>query len=231
MSDRFRFLGRDHTVGVVNRRPGLRPQATFIEFAAEYAAMIESEFGRPVDVIGVSTGGSVALQLAVDRPDLIRRLIIYSSAHRLGDSAKPVMLRIGDHARRRRWGSVAVEATTFLWLPDRGLGRVVTRPIRWLAWAVGSIAWRRVDPADLVTTILAEDRFDIGPRLGEIRVPTLIVAGGRDPAYPMPLVRATAAGIPGARLLRCPDQGHAPTGRRVTEAILAFLDDRHVVER
>jgi pimeloyl-ACP methyl ester carboxylesterase len=113
----------------------------------------------------------------------------------------------------------------FLWLPKRGIGRHVTWPIRWLAATIGWIAWRGIDPSDLVITIEAEDAFDIGPRLGELRVPTLIVAGGRDPAYPAALVRATAAGIPGARLLLYPDKGHAPTGSAVTDAILAFLSE------
>jgi pimeloyl-ACP methyl ester carboxylesterase len=224
MIDRFRFLARDYTVDVVNRRPGLRPGATIADMAADYAAMIETEFVPPVDVVGMSTGGTVALQLAADRPELVRRLVIYSSAHRLGDAAKPVTLRIAEQARRRCWGGVAVEMTAFLWLPRQGLGRLLTWPIRWLALAMGWIAWRRIDPSDLIITIEAEDAFDIGPRLGELRVPTLIVAGGRDPAYPTARVRATAAGIPGARLLLYPGKGHAPTGSEVTEAILGFLN-------
>jgi pimeloyl-ACP methyl ester carboxylesterase len=122
MIDRLRFLARDYTVAVVNRRPGLRPGATIEDMAADYAAMIETEVVPPVDVVGVSTGGTVALQLAADRPDLLRRLVVYSSAHRLGDPAKPVMLRIAERARERRWGAVAVEMAAFLWLPLRASG-------------------------------------------------------------------------------------------------------------
>jgi pimeloyl-ACP methyl ester carboxylesterase len=225
MIDRFRFLARDYTVDVVNRRPNMQVGATISDMAADYAAMIETELTPPVDVVGVSTGGTVALQLAADRPDLLRRLVVYSSAHRLGDPAKAVMLRIAERARERRWGAVAGEMAAFLWLPRHRVGQLVTSPIRWLASAVGWIAWRRLDPSDLVITIEAEDAFDIGLRLGEIRVPTLIVAGGRDPAYPAGLVRATAAGIPGSRLLLYPDKGHAPSGSEVTDAILAFLGE------
>jgi pimeloyl-ACP methyl ester carboxylesterase len=225
MIDRFRFLARSSTVDVVNRRAGLRPGTTMADLAADYATMIETELVPPVDVIGVSTGGTIALQLAADRPELLRRLVIYSSACRLGESAKPVMLRIGERARERRWGAVAAEMTALLWLPGRGIGRIVTRPVRWLASVIGWIAWRRIHPSDLVITIEAEDAFDICPRLGEIRVPTLIVAGGRDPAYPAALVRATAAGIPDARLLLYPHKGHAPSGPEVTTAISAFLSE------
>ena len=85
------------------------------------------------------------------------------------------------------------------------------------------IAFRGLDPSDLVATIEAEDQFDIGPRLGEIRVPTLLVGGARDEFYPDELVRGTAAGMPDARLLIVPNQGHAPTGQSVTDSILEFL--------
>jgi pimeloyl-ACP methyl ester carboxylesterase len=223
MIDRFRFLARDYTVYVVNRRRRLQEGASMADIAADYAAMIRADFDAPVDIIGVSTGGSVALQLALDHPEVLRRVVIYSAAHRLGDSARPLMLRISALARDRRWGAAAAEMFAFLYLSRRGPGRLVTWPLRWLVAGVGTLAFRRIDPSDLLATIKAEDAFDIGARLGEIRVPTLLVGGERDPAYPADLVHATAAAIPGAQLLLFPDKGHAPTGEAVTKPILAFL--------
>ena len=45
-------------------------------------------------------------------------------------------------------------------------------------------------------------------RLGEIRVPTLVVHGEEDPLFPLPLAEAMAAEIPGATLLVEPGVGH-----------------------
>ena len=60
----------------------MSPGYTFNDMAADYAAMIREEFGGPMDVIGVSTGGSIVQHLAADHPDVVRRLVIHSSAHR-----------------------------------------------------------------------------------------------------------------------------------------------------
>ena len=37
-------------------------------------------FGQPVDVLGHSTGGSLALQLIADRPDVVRKAVVASAA-------------------------------------------------------------------------------------------------------------------------------------------------------
>ena len=56
-----------------------------------------------------------------------------------------------------------------------------------------------------------------GPRRGglaDIAVPTIVVHGALDPAYPMPHGRRLADTIPGARLLVLPDTGHDPVVAR-----------------
>lgn len=60
----------------VNRRPGLPPGTTMADLARDYAVAMPGRFPGPVDVLGVSTGGSVALQLALDHPELVRRLVL-----------------------------------------------------------------------------------------------------------------------------------------------------------
>ncbi|RYU09936.1 alpha/beta fold hydrolase [Nocardioides iriomotensis] len=60
------------TVYLVNRRPGLAPGTSMSEIADDYARAIEDDIGEPVYLHGTSSGGSVSLQLAVDRPELVR---------------------------------------------------------------------------------------------------------------------------------------------------------------
>jgi pimeloyl-ACP methyl ester carboxylesterase len=219
----FRFLERDFTVSVVNRRPQLPQGATIADMAADYAAMISTEFGGPADLIGVSTGGSIAQQLAIDHPELVRRLVLYSAAHCLGDVGRRFQQRQAELASKGRWGTAVAESLAFMLLPRRGFGRYATWPARWLFALVGALARRPEDPSDFLTTIAAEDAFDCGDRLGNIRAPTLVIAGARDPFYSPALFRETAAGIPGARLALLPRGGHMPTGGRVAREILAFL--------
>ena len=55
----------------------------------ELPAFYRSLFGWPVDVIGVSTGCSIVQHLAADHPDVVRRLVIHSSAYPLSPAARP----------------------------------------------------------------------------------------------------------------------------------------------
>jgi pimeloyl-ACP methyl ester carboxylesterase len=73
-------FARAFTVYRVGRRIGLGTRTTMAELANDYARAIEGEFGRAVDVLGIPTGGSVALQLAADRPGLLRKLVVAGAA-------------------------------------------------------------------------------------------------------------------------------------------------------
>ena len=53
------------------------------DIAADYADAIWDDLREPVLLHGVSTGAAVALQLAVDHPDLVCRLVLAPGACRL----------------------------------------------------------------------------------------------------------------------------------------------------
>jgi pimeloyl-ACP methyl ester carboxylesterase len=52
---------------------------TFASMAADVAAVIESLGLGPVDVAGYSMGGTIGLRLALDRPELVSKLVIASA--------------------------------------------------------------------------------------------------------------------------------------------------------
>jgi pimeloyl-ACP methyl ester carboxylesterase len=219
----YRFLGRDFTVYAVMRRPALRSGTTIADLAADHAAMIREEFGGPVDVIGTSTGGSIALQLAADHPAVLRRVVVHSSAHELSEPGKRWQLVLARRAKQRRWRAVWAQLMSVV-LPQRGPAWALTRPVVWTFEPLMALGAPR-DPSDLVITVEAEDRFGIRDRLGEISAPTLVVAGERDTFYTPDLFRETAAGIPHGELRLYPDMGHPAQGRRFELDVLAFLHD------
>lgn len=217
----YRFLARDRSVFVVLRRPGLPRGTTIADMAADQAAMIREAFGGPVDVIGTSTGGTIALQLAADHPDTVRRLVVHASAHELRAEGKRWQLELARLAQEGRWRKVWAQLMAIM-LPERGAGRIVTRPLVW-AFAPLLALGAPSDPGDLVATVEAEDRFSFRDRLTEIAAPTLVAAGERDPFYTPALFRETAAGIPGARLALYPGMGHPARGPRFERDVLGFL--------
>ena len=98
----YKFLEDDYTVYSVLRKRGMPRGYTLQDMAADYAVMIRDEFGGPLDVIGISTGGSIVQHFAADHPDLVRRLVIHSSAYVLSDTAKQLQLTLGGLAQRRQ---------------------------------------------------------------------------------------------------------------------------------
>lgn len=202
----------------LGRRRGL-PEGTTMEDLADDVARAAAEIADgPIDVVGTSTGGSIALRLAVDHPELVRRLVLVSSAHRLGEAGREAQRRTAERLRAgdARGASAAMLGQTTTGVPSsnalRRLGRVAHH------FVVGD----RHD--DLVVTLDAEDSFDVGDRLGEVTAPTLVVAGGADGFYPLDLVARTVAGLPDATLAVHPRSGHLGLGSRgVSREVLAHL--------
>jgi pimeloyl-ACP methyl ester carboxylesterase len=213
-------LSATRSVWSIDRRAGLEHGITMTDIAAEYAHMIKGLFTEPVDIVGVSTGGGIALQLALDFPDLVHRLVLVSSAYRLSDHGRAVQREIADNLRDghpRRAAS--------LFLSNTGASPV-TRAILAVA---GRLAPRIVvghQDGDLLVTLDAEDTFDLSARVDRIAVPTLVTGGGNDRFYTAGLFEDTARRIPGSQLTIYPRAGHIGTqgNRRLVRDILQFLE-------
>jgi pimeloyl-ACP methyl ester carboxylesterase len=222
----YRFLGNDYQVYVVLRRPGMPFGYSLQDMADDYAATIRDEIGSPVDVIGISTGGSIAQLLAADFPELVRRLVIHSSAYKLSDEAKALQRQVALLAENGEWrrASSLLVGTTF---PSHGFKRQMSRPLIWLASVMLSLS-APDDPSDLLITIEAEDRFDASDRLCDIAAPTLVVAGAEDAFYTETLFRDTAARIPNARLVLYPGMGHPASGGQFQRDVTGFLREGRI---
>ncbi|MEV6864559.1 alpha/beta hydrolase [Streptosporangium subroseum] len=202
------------TVHVLNRPPGLPPATTMAELAAHYADAIEATFTGPVNVLGMSTGGSVALQLSADHPELVARLVLGGTACTLGPIGRRAQHAYIDRARRGQRPSPALAEM----VTESAIGRTLVKALGWLADG-------RKDHTDAATMLNAEDGFDLHRRLHEIKAPTLLIQGDRDLVYPLELARQTARGIPGARLIAYPGRSHGTTftDKRFASDALAFL--------
>jgi len=208
-------------VHYLNRHPDLPAGITFAQLAAAHAQAIRRGFDGPVDLLGLSTGGSIAQQVAADHPDVVRRLALLSTGYRLSDNTRAQMRRIAARIRagapRRAMALAAAE------LVPNGPWRL---PAALAAAAISRPALSDSDLADLATTIEAEDNFDLRACAAPIQAPTLVISGGRDRFYPIALIEHTAALIPGARMVIEPEHGHVTvTGvPAVHETILDHLD-------
>jgi len=67
---------------------------TIAALAGWHATAFRDRFGEPVDVMGISGGGVTALQLELDHPGTVRRLVLCSAASRVGPQGLSELLRL-----------------------------------------------------------------------------------------------------------------------------------------
>jgi pimeloyl-ACP methyl ester carboxylesterase len=213
----YSFLQEAFTVYLVGPRPGLPQGYTLQDIAADYAEVIREQFAGPVDVLGTSTGGSIAQHLAADHPELVRRLVLHATAHTLGETGRAVQRDVARLAGEGRWREASASLLELVF-PGSGLASVT----RWISSRMMALTPPR-DPSDLTVVIRAEDAHRFQARLAEIAAPTLVIDGARDLFYSETLLRETAEGIPDARLILYPDKGHAAVGKVFQRDVLTFL--------
>lgn len=211
-------LARTFTVYLIQRRPGLAPGTTMADLADDVASAVQERFPGPVPVIGTSTGGSVALQLAVDHPDLVSRLVLACAAARLSEEGR---------RRQQRMAELTLAGRPRAAWAQLGPVLAGTPPTR---AAIGALLWVMggpgpTDAGDMLATIEAEDRFDVTRRLADVRAPTLVLGSARDGFYSKALFVLTARGIRNGHLLLYPRSSHMSVlaHRSAQRAIAEFL--------
>jgi len=206
-----------YRIYIVTRRPGLPPGYSLRDMSNDYAVMIKNELGGAADVIGVSTGGGIAQYLAIDHPDLVRRLVLVMTGFRLTEEARELQRRVAELARTgKRRAAYSLLATAII---RKGIARHV---FKWFMWLLGTLMIPG-DPSDGIVEIEADDRYDLGDQLDTIKADTLVIGGEEDFFYD---IGETAGKIPKARLVLYPNLGHNAMfvrSRQFGEEIKAFL--------
>ncbi|MER5674827.1 alpha/beta fold hydrolase [Pseudonocardia alni] len=213
-------LTRRFTVYLTSRRPGMPAGWTARDMGADVAGLVRDEVGDgPVHVMGMSSGGSSAMHLAADHPELVDRLVLAMTAHRLTDHGRRVaeawrdLALAGDWpALHRRMGVDVAEGA----VPER----IVELGMRLFGRA---LLGRPRSGLDLATVLDADIGLEVAGSLGLITAPTLVVGGAADPFYGPDHIAETARLIPGARLCLLPG-GHAVVKQRRRAFETAVLD-------
>ncbi len=208
------------TVVAVGRRADMPRGSTSIDVADDYASVVRSEWGRAVGVLGISTGGGYAQWLAIRHPDLVERLALGFTGHRIPGHIKDEQRRAVEHFLAGRWRA-GYSMLGRWFMPDHprlaGAAFSVLGPL---------VMGRPTDLRVLRIDGAADDGFDASGHIGGIRCPTLVVSGGRDAAYPPDLIREFVAGLADVEHIDYPKAGHGGGGSRFGEDVCRFLGRR-----
>ena len=175
----------------------------------------------PAHLVGSSTGGAIAMVMALDHPDVVRSLSLVSSWGRPDDFFRHQFAVRKDVLERLGLAAYIELSALSLFSPD--FFRRSYTEVR--AWADRPSPIEPAIMAARIDMILAHDVLD---RLGEIRHPTLVLVGDSDGCTPPYFSAELAAAIPGAEL-KTLEGGHLiykedPEGFHAT---VADFIDRH----
>jgi pimeloyl-ACP methyl ester carboxylesterase len=148
----------------------------------------------PLIMVGHSMGGAIGQQLALDWPGQLAGLVIIGSGGHLPVNPRLLQLTAagGDYQQ-------AVELIT-RWSYSRTADPRLTR--------LGRQRLSAVAPQVLHDDFGACADFDVRRRLGELRLPVLVMVGSEDHMTPPEMAEALAKAIPGADLALVPGAGH-----------------------
>jgi len=186
------------------------------QFARDVAVLLRKRDAWPAHVVGLSMGGMVALQLALNAPALVRSLTVVNSA---SDVRLKTWHDIWFYASRR----LAVQV-----LGMRRVGKIIAdklfvRPDQENLRREFVERWADNDPAAYVRTVDAIMGWSVQDRLHEIDIPSLFVSSEHD-YTPVSSKNLAVARMPNAELAVVDGARHALPVEK-PEAFNAILDD------
>jgi 2-succinyl-6-hydroxy-2,4-cyclohexadiene-1-carboxylate synthase len=171
----------------------------------EEAAGLVGEAGGVGAYVGYSLGGRLCLRLALDRPDLVRALVLIGGSPGIADPAGRAERREADEALARRIERDGVAAFLDAWLAGP---LFATLPAEAAGWEE-RLANTPAGLASALRRLGSGTQEPLWDRLGQLRAPALLVAGELDPKF-AGIAREMAAAIgPTARVAVVPGAGHA----------------------
>lgn len=170
--------------------------------AEEVCRIMDREGISKAVVAGHSMGGAVALTMALEHPERVQALVLVATGARM--KMRPDFL---EQARQtaEQYGSEVPSSTHIIPVEQMVHPAAPADVVLWLQERIGA-ASAQATYADFQ----ANNNFDVMNRLGEVRVPTLVVGGSEDRMAPRKFAEFLANGIPGGRLEMLDPCGHYP---------------------
>jgi pimeloyl-ACP methyl ester carboxylesterase len=217
LKDRYRCIAWDERGHAGTASDTLAP-FSYYDSADDLAALLAHLGIQQAVLAGMSQGGFLSLRAALTHPEIVRALILIDT--QAGVEA-PETLR-GHMQLANGWAQDGLSDQV------AGIVESIILGENWAGAEPWKAKWRKIKTVNLLgcmNTLATRD--DVTSKLGQIKVPALVVHGDKDAAIELALAEKLAAGLANAELVVVPGAGHAANlthPETVNPAIARFLD-------
>jgi pimeloyl-ACP methyl ester carboxylesterase len=217
LSEGYRVIAPDARGFGKSTYPG--ENTNIANMAADISTLLEHLGVSQAHIVGISMGGTLALQLTLDHPELVAKLALVNTFAQLRPDRLSGWLYFA-------WRFILIHT---LGLPIQArtvAGRIFPRPDQADLRQMTYEQIIQADPDGYRSAMRALGLFNVRNRLSEIQRPTIIITGECDRTVPLKNQQALAAGIAGARQVIIPQAGHAVTvdaPDQFNQALIGFL--------
>lgn len=219
LKGRYRCVAYDH------RGQGQSPASPtpydMETLAADAAALIGALGVAPVHFVGLSMGGFVGMRLAIQKPELLRTLVLIDTAADTEPRANVPKYRAMSFLTRLFGYRIVLGSVMKIMFGPPFL-KDAARSAQRRTMEQHLLALRDAETRAALDSVIT--RRAVEDELGKIATPTLVLHGAEDHAIVTPRAKRMADAIPGARWVTIPRAGHTSTVEE-PDAIVRALEE------
>lgn len=203
--------GSFDVVRIDNRGTGYSRTATapftLTQLAADVRVVLNAIGARSATVVGLSMGGMIAQELAINHPDVVERLVLCGTRPPTPAAFQPAPSVLAGVVAAPRPGERIDDFILRTWGAVAAPGFVESHPEQ-MRELVADVRRRPTPRAGVFDQMRAIAAWSGAHRLARITAPTVVLHGADDPLIPVGNGMRLAQLIPGARYVELPAVGH-----------------------
>ena len=220
----YRTIALDHRD--ISDSDAVTDPYTITDLADDAAAAMRAMGVQRTNIIGISLGGFVSLQLALLHPDLVDKLVLVSTSAGGATHVQPSSEMVALLTTSREHvepGELARKNYSLIMAP----GFAESHP-QTLENIAAIARYRPLTAQSYLRQLQSGQSHDVAQQLERIQAPTLVIHGDVDPLVPTGNGDYLAQHIPGAKHIVYHNVGHIPimeVPEQFNRDVLAFLEN------
>lgn len=197
----YREYAKEYRVYVFSRKKVLEEGYTTRDMAKDMKAAMEKVGIEKADIIGVSQGGMIAQYIAIDYPEIVKKLVLAVTVPKSNETIENVVGTWIEWAKQDRYKDIQIDTAEKMYTEE------YLSKNRWMYPVLGSVG----KPKDfsrfliMAKACLTHNAYE---ELDKIQIPCLVIGAKQDKVVGSEASREIVAKIPGSQLYMYQEYGH-----------------------